>query len=406
MKFVLTTAHGSSKLRGLPVAELTLSWRPVVTRSIFACSLLLLSVAVAAQTVCFNEVDTRTGPDPTRAVLFDSNGDGKFDLGLIAGSAMGNTFGTDSLLGNGDGTFAKIKAYYGPTKPSSITAGDFNGDGKSDLALSFSINNGGLVGILLGNGDGTFGNVHQVATTRAADTIVTGDFNRDGKMDVAITTGLYVAAGADIELLLGNGDGTLQSPTVVTALPWYTTALSVADLNGDGKLDLISDGGNTDDNGQVVTVVLGNGDGTFQTPQRYTSASLTGAQGFAVADLNGDGVLDVAVPGGAGMDLFFGTGAGTLTGPTFVSTPTAPLSIAALDIFGNGLQDLAGTEGSGGARISIAVNQGGGNFTSQTFNVRSTNYYVYAGDVNNDGKPDLVVLFIDNSGFGVLLNCS
>jgi hypothetical protein len=241
-----------------------------------ACCFFLLCITTSfAQTVCFNEVDTVTGPDPMRAVLLDSNNDGKLDLGLIAGSTIGNAFGTNSLLGNGDGTFTKVKAYHGPVTPSSVAAGDFNGDGKTDLALSFSTNTGGLVGILLGNGDGTFGNVHQVTTAKAVDAIVTGDFNLDGKIDVAITTGPYASAGADIELLLGNGDGTLQAPTVVTSLPWYTTALSVADLNADGKLDLISDGGNTNDNGQVLTVLLGNGDDTFQPPQHYTSSSLT-----------------------------------------------------------------------------------------------------------------------------------
>jgi hypothetical protein len=372
-----------------------------------ACCFFLLCITTSfAQTVCFNEVDTVTGPDPMRAVLLDSNNDGKLDLGLIAGSTIGNAFGTNSLLGNGDGTFTKVKAYHGPVTPSSVAAGDFNGDGKTDLALSFSTNTGGLVGILLGNGDGTFGNVHQVTTAKAVDAIVTGDFNLDGKIDVAITTGPYASAGADIELLLGNGDGTLQAPTVVTSLPWYTTALSVADLNADGKLDLISDGGNTNDNGQVLTVLLGNGDDTFHPPQHYTSSSLTVAQTFAVAELNQDGKLDIAVPAAGGIDVFFGTGTGTLTGPTLISIPTGPLSVTALDIFGNGLQDLVGSQGFGGNVIGIAVNKGNGTFTSQSFNVRSTNYYLYSGDVNNDGKPDLVVLFIDNSSFGVLLNCS
>ncbi len=137
-----------------------------------------------------------------------------------------------------------------------------------------------------------------------------------------------------------------------------------------------------------------------------TSVLPTVAQAIAIADLNQDGKLDVAVPAGLGMDVFFGTGTGTFTGPTSVSTPTSPLSIAALDVFGNGLQDLVTSDGSGSSRISIAINNGNGTFTSQAYTVLGTNYYVYSADFNNNGKPDILVLYSGHSGFGVLLNCS
>jgi uncharacterized protein (DUF2141 family) len=369
-------------------------------------SFVLVCSACFAQTVCFNEVDTNTG-NPNKAVVIDSNHDGKLDLAMIGSASQGFAFNINSLLGNGSGGFSKVKAYHGPPTPEALAAGDFNGDGNVDLAVAFNTSNtSGVVAILLGNGDGTFGNVHQIHTAEPSVAIVAGDFNGDGKLDVAVTTGPYASTPADIELLLGNGDGTLQAPTVVTSLPWYTTALSVADLNGDGKLDLVSDGGNTNNNSQIVTVLLGNGNGTFQSPATYTAASLTVAQTMAIADLNGDGKLDVAVPGGAGIDIFFGTGTGTLTGPTSVTTATSPLSIAAVDLFGNGSQDLVTSDGSGAPRIDISINNGTGTFTSQTYNVLSTNYYVYAADFNNDGKPDLLVLYIDHSGIGVLLNCS
>src|ERR1700690_1251968 len=103
----------------------------------------------------------------------------------------------------------------------------------------------------------------------------------------------------------------MQSPTRVSTLPWYTTALAVTDLNADGKLDLISDGGNTNNNSQGVPVLLGNGNGTFQTPATY-SGSISVAQTIAIADFNGDGKLDVAVPASSGIAIFNGTGTGTL----------------------------------------------------------------------------------------------
>src|SRR5437016_189035 len=195
-----------------------------MSRSLTFALLCLFCASAMAQTVCFNEVDTSTGPGPGRAVILDSNANGNLDIGLIARGSNGFAIGIDSLLGNGDGSFSKVKAYHGPGSPSSLATGDFNNDGKLDLAISFdkTSNSTGIVAILLGNGDGTFGNVHSVNTALTADTIVTGDFNGDGKLDVAITTGLYAAPNADIELLLGNGDGSLQSPTVVTPLPGYT----------------------------------------------------------------------------------------------------------------------------------------------------------------------------------------
>lgn len=366
----------------------------------------MVSGASSAQTVCFNEVDTSTGPGLTRATILDSNGNGKLDLGLIARGINGFAFGIDSLLGNGDGAFSKVKAYHGPGFPTSLTTGDFNNDGKADLAIAFDItsNSTGAVAILLGNGDGTFGSVHSVKTALSVETLVAGDFNGDGKLDIAITTDQFNTAHADIELLLGNGDGSLQSPTVVTPLPWETLALSVADLNADGKLDLISYGYNTNGNGQVVNVLLGNGNGTFQTPVPYTGSLTTGQ--FAVADFNGDGKLDVAVPGTSAIAIFNGTGTGALTGPTSVLIPTSPLSLAAIDIFGDGRLSIVGSDGSGSSRIGIAVNNGNGTFTSQSFTVGGVNYELYAGDFNNDGKTDILILYNDLPKIGVLLNCS
>src|SRR5215472_17123341 len=365
---------------------------------VVVASLLLMATLSSAQTVCFNEVDTATGANPLRAVLLDSNKDGKVDFALLRSFGLNDT---NSALGNGDGTFTKVKTYKGPRNPTSITSGDFNNDGNLDLAISFNspLTNTGIVGILLGNGDGTFGNAHTVTTLHPADTIAAGDFNRDGNLDVAITTGVFASSPDDIELLLGNGDGTLQPATVVASLPWYTTVLSVTDLNADGKLDLVSDGGDTNGNGEVLTVLLGNGNGTFQTPATYHQ-SLGGGQ-IAVADMNGDGKIDVVVPGGPGFLIYYGTGTGTLTGPSSVSVAASPLSVVALDIFGNGLLDLVGSDSSGSSRIAIAVNNGDGTFTSQTYNVLSTNYYVYAADFNNDGKTDVLVLYIDHFGLGV-----
>ena len=159
-----------------------------------------------------------------------------------------------------------------------MTTGDFNGDGKLDLALPNQADN--TVSILLGNGDGTFQRHTDYATGATAQIVTTGDFDADGNLDLAVTTDGSNA----VSILLGNGDGTF--PTHVE----YATGsgafhIAIADLNGDGKLDLAV-------NGVSLNVLLGNGDGTFQSHVEYGVGS--GPVGVTIGDFNGDGRLDLA----------------------------------------------------------------------------------------------------------------
>src|ERR1022692_3750501 len=161
----------------------------------------------------------------------------------------------------------------------SVAVGDFNGDGKLDLAVA----NGVGVSVLLGNGDGAF----QPAVTYAAGTytesIAVGDFNGDGKLDLVVTNNL--SSGGTVSVLLGNGDGTFQAPRTygVGASPY---GVAVGDFNGDGKLDLaVTNSGSSGS----VSVLLGNGDGTFQPA--LNSAAGTDLLSVAVGDFSGDGIL-------------------------------------------------------------------------------------------------------------------
>jgi len=370
--------------------------------------LLLVSVSMAAQTVCFNPTGITTTL-PGAAAILDSNRDGKLDLALLAQSRVGNHLLTESYLGKGDGTFTPVKAYPGPGTAYAIGAGDFNGDGNPDLAIGFLAHTGkaGIVGVLLGNGDGTFGNPHNVQTARKVDRLVIGDFNGDGKLDVAVTTGQDFSHAADVELLLGNGDGSLQAPIVVTTLPYYTPALAAADLNHDGKLDVVTLGGDATGANQVLTVLLGNGDGTFQSAATYSDGTNQKPSGIALADVDGDGNLDVVAPATAGLDVFYGTGSGTLTGPSSISMFLPPSSVAAIDIFGNGRKDLVAGIYTGS--LGIAVNNGNKNFSVQYTGVGNDPGIPQVGDFNNDGKTDLLFPFNSggsDAGVTVLLNCS
>jgi hypothetical protein len=256
------------------------------------------------------------GVDPISIAVGDFNRDGKLDLVVANKGTIANNF-TDSsvlvLLGNGDGTF-QAAAEYGPVvNPYSVAVGDFNGDGNLDLAVAdagdpLGGGAGAGVSVLLGNGDGTF----QSAVTYDAGVrcflVGVGDFNGDGKPDLAVL-------GPPDRVLLGNGDGTFQN-----AIPFppgyytYTSPLAMGDFNGDGKLDLVV----ADSNARgSVDVLLGNGDGTFQTPVNY-GWGMDVTSGFAhvaVGDFNRDGKPDLFV----GISLTGGGSVATVLLNTCVS---------------------------------------------------------------------------------------
>ena len=196
------------------------------------------------------------------------------------------------LLGNGDGTFTATAASPATgNAPVSVAVGDFNGDGKADLAVANYQD--GTVTILLGNGDGTF---TPVATSPATGTdpfsVAVGDFNGDGKADLAVANKNGGNAGT-VTILLGNGDGTFTAAATSPATGNGPESVAVGDFNGDGIPDLAVanyNGGNAG----TVTILLGNGDGTF-TAAAVSPATGDGPDFVAVGDFNGGGVSDLAV---------------------------------------------------------------------------------------------------------------
>ena len=191
----------------------------------------------------------------------DFNGDGLPDL-VTVNPATGNVV---VALNNGNGTFGSRAAYPAGTNPDAVTVADVNGDGKLDLIVAdygstTSANSGG-VSILLGNGNGTFQSPVFIPTGSQPLQVIARDFTGDGKMDIALASD-YVAnftTGGSVDVLLGNGDGTFQSPAHY-AVPLLPTSLTVGDFNGDGHLDLAVSGAGA----APLSVLLGNGDGTFQ----------------------------------------------------------------------------------------------------------------------------------------------
>jgi hypothetical protein len=266
-------------------------------------------------------------------VAVDVNGDGKLDL--IA--CLVSTAQVGVLLGNGDGTFGTASLYAtNGGLPQSILVADFNGDGFTDIAVANYGSN--TIGVLLGNGDGTFRTAINSASSFGPEYFVVGDFNKDGKLDVV--TSAPDAGG--ISIMLGNGDGTFKPPVTYPA-GFGPLALVSGDFNGDGNLDVVVTS-NMDAQTNPISVFLGNGDGTFQPYVQFNVGDFPSQ--IVAGDLDGDGKLDLIVMnsdiffGGPTLSVLFGVGNGTFL-PQVVFPVAANSTIVPGDFNGDGRLDLA-----------------------------------------------------------------
>ncbi len=339
-------------------------------------------------------LDVGTGPGAV--TVADLNGDGIPDL-VVANRGVFRNYGDtlSVLLGNGDGTFRPQQTLPVGYSPSAVAVADLNGDGIPDLITT----SGNSVIVLLGNGDGTFQPQQAFSTSFAsAFSVAVADVNDDGKPD------LVVGGGGTVSVLLGNGDGTFQ------LLPYFDvgdadadTRVAVADLNGDGIPDLVTATSGRLDPGDTVTVLLGNGDGTFQDqdgallPQHMYAIGVY-PTAVAVADLTGDGIPDIITtnrgPDGTlgTVSVLPGVGDGTFrpqqTFPVGASNDSEPSAVAVADLNGDGNLDLAVTN-SADATVAVLLGKGDGKFRpQQTFPVGSRPRAVAVADLNGDGKPD------------------
>jgi len=324
--------------------------------------------------------------------LGDFNGDGRQDIAAINSNAQT----IDILLSNGDGTFTSAPSITLADYPYGIAVGDFNHDGRVDIVvtgLAAGFNAPGQLGVYLGNGDGTFTALPSTVPG-GEGSIFVADFNGDGKLDLLLSTSSSTA------ILLGNGDGTFANPVTVAS----SGTIAVGDFNGDGIPDLIL-GYNT----STPAVYLGNGDGTF-TADGYTLSlgSTSGAGPAAVADFNGDGIPDVAIAATyySPAYIFLGKGDGTFTAVSTSANPSIneSSSIAVADLNGDGKPDLIITNANSSSGntmnpdLTFMLGNGDGTFTAITGDTQlNGTWSVFAADFNGDGTPDLSV----GSGGGI-----
>jgi hypothetical protein len=339
------------------------------------------------------------GNAPHYAALGDLNGDGKLDI-------VTSNFASEDvsiLLSSGQGLFVPQRRVGVGVVPVGIVVDDFNHDSLQDIVTA---NLGTAdISVLLGNGDGTFDSESRYSAGGEVWGIATGDFNEDGELDIAASN---IFSNA-VSVLFGNGDGSFQSPQPYGAgdNPYF---LAVADVNNDTHADIVAAnrgcrfGPDPCISSNDISILLGNGDGTFQAEQRFIVGD--GPFSVALADLNGDNLIDIVTANEISNDIsvLFGLGGGTFNPQQVYPVGEGPDSLAIADFNVDANLDII-VVNSNTNDVSVLVNDGNGGFLSEERHpVGFDPGGVAVGQLNDDSGPDAVVTNFDTDSIVILFN--
>ena len=346
-------------------------------------------IPVSAQLEIRGTSPLQPGSEPRAVAVGDFNHDGKLDAVLPAFAKSQAAV----LLGNGNGTFQTPVYYSVGFEPRSVAVADLNRDGNLDLAVSGDITSTGIVSILLGNGDGTFRSAPDAVLDAYANFVAIGDFNGDHIPDLIAVDSPFIS------VLLGNGDGTFQPPIDFHFAP--PPAIGIGDFNGDGKLDVAA--AVQSGFASTLTIFLGNGDGTFQLGGTYDIGA--GPLSVAVADFRGIGILDLAIADGSGVQILLGNGDGTFQPATSNAILPFPSDAVVGDFNRDGKLDLAATAvGFHMSEVEVWLGNGDGTFQAvHTYPAGYSDFSLAVGDFNGDHQTDLIVADADAISSAIVL---
>jgi flagellin-like hook-associated protein FlgL len=311
-------------------------------------------------------VDNSTGFQPWGITAADFNGDGKLDI-------VSSNYGPSTLnifLGQGDGTFDNSAEIWAGSVNWGITSGDLNLDGKADLVVADFYNG---ANVFLGNGNGTFADCIGNGTPSRPYACTVGDVNHDGKPD--IVTGDYQN---EVTVILGAGNGSGASTASFKTRAGNQYSVALGDLNNDNNLDIVTSG--------TTTVLLGNGDGTFNSQTNWTSG--TSSYALALGDVNSDGILDMVSGSAANATVFIGNGNGTFNAKITYAAGAAVTSIALGDMNGDSTLDLVSASNNA---VSLLLGNTDGTFSAAKSFVSGSSMpkTVLLGDLNQDNVLDV-----------------